>query len=198
MEEPSKFQKRKKDRLQDQGSRMIYLKAIQGILGKSMPKRKGESATTQGKAGLGEYTNQEGPIKKVEGPARSREGPLARSVEGPTRSQEELVKSIEEGPVGKVTVTVPQKEESHTKVRVEKEESTLDRNSFCDRRVIVDSVKKTSEELLGDRRTVIDKPSPALEIFDNSDSHEDVQKVNEHTPDFLILFFGVLNFLSYV
>uniref|UniRef100_D3ZT26 TatD DNase domain containing 2 n=1 Tax=Rattus norvegicus TaxID=10116 RepID=D3ZT26_RAT len=168
MEEPSKFQKRKKDRLQDQGSRMIYLKAIQGILGKSMPKRKGEAATTQGKAGLGEYSNQEGPIKKVEGPARS--------VEGPTRSQEELVKSIEEGPVGKVTVTVPQKEESHTKVRVEKEESTLDRNSFCDRRVIVDSVKKTSEELLGDRRTVIDKPSPALEIFDNSDSHEGVQK----------------------
>lgn len=176
MEEPNKFQKRKKDRPQDQGSRVIYLKAIQGILGKSMPKRKGEAATTQGKASLGEYPNQEGPSRKVEGPARSREGPLARSVERPSRSREELVKSVEEGPAGKVTVTVPQKEESHTKVRVEKEESGPDRSSFCDRRVIIDSVKKTNEELLGDRRTVIDKPSPALEFFDNSDSHADIQK----------------------
>ncbi|XP_028644490.1 putative deoxyribonuclease TATDN2 [Grammomys surdaster] len=176
MEEPNKFQKRKKDRPQDQGSRVIYLKAIQGILGKSMPKRKGEAATTPGKANVGEYSNQEGPSRKVEGPARSREGPLARSVEGPSKSREELVKSIEEGPAGKVTVTVPQKEESHPKVRVEKEESALERSGFCDRRVIIDSVKKTNEELLGDRRTVIDKPSPSLEFFDNSDSLADIQK----------------------
>lgn len=188
MEEPNKFQKRKKDRLRDQGSTVIYLKAIQSILGKSVPKRKGETATTQGMANLGEYPIQEGPNRKVEGPARSREGPLVRSVEGPARSvegparsmerpvrsQEELVKSVE-GPAGKVTVTVPQKEESQIKVRVEKEQPAVDKSSFCDRRVIIDSVKKTNE-LLGDRRTVIDKPSPTLEFFDNSDSHEDIQK----------------------
>ncbi|XP_006994757.1 3'-5' RNA nuclease TATDN2 isoform X1 [Peromyscus maniculatus bairdii] len=185
MEEPSKFQKRK-DRLRDQGSTVIYLKAIQGILGKSMPKRKGEAATTQGKASLGEYPSREGPTRNVEGPARSREGPSrtregpsrtregpSRSVEGPAKSREELVKSVER-PAGKVTVTVPQKEESLTKVRVEKEESVLDRSSVCNRRVV--TVKKTSEELLGDQRTVIDKPSPALEFFDNSDSLADIQK----------------------
>ncbi|KAI5768846.1 TATDN2 [Gulo gulo luscus] len=44
-EEPNKVQKRKRDRFRDQGSTVIYLKAIQGILGKSMPKRKGEAAT---------------------------------------------------------------------------------------------------------------------------------------------------------
>uniref|UniRef100_A0A8C6I3M3 TatD DNase domain containing 2 n=1 Tax=Mus spicilegus TaxID=10103 RepID=A0A8C6I3M3_MUSSI len=203
VEEPNKFQKRKKGRPQDQGSRMIYLKAIQGILGKSVPKRKGEAATTQGKASLGDCPNQEGPSRKVEGPSRKVEGPSrkvegpSRKVEGPSRkvegparsrdgpsrsgegrsrSREELVKSVEEGPAAKVTVTVPQKEESHTKVRVEKEASALDRSSFSDRRVIIDSVKKSSEELLGDRRTVIDKPSPALEFFDNSDSHADIQK----------------------
>ncbi|CAO2606174.1 Putative deoxyribonuclease TATDN2 [Lemmus lemmus] len=153
MEEPNKLQKRKKDRLRDQGSTVIYLKAIQGILGKSMPKRKGEAATARGKASLGEYSSREGPARNVEGPARSREGPL-----------------------GKVTVTVPQKEESPTKVTVEKEEPVQDWSSFCNRRVIIDSVTKTSEELLGDRRTVIDEPSPALEFFDNSDSHADTQK----------------------
>uniref|UniRef100_A0A8C2LZZ5 TATDN2 n=1 Tax=Cricetulus griseus TaxID=10029 RepID=A0A8C2LZZ5_CRIGR len=179
MEEPNKFQKRKKDRLRDQGSTVIYLKAIQGILGKSVPKRKGEAATTQVKTSLGDI---EGPARSIEGLARSVEGParsierLARSVEGPARSREELVKSVE-GPGEKVTVTVPQKEESPTKVRVKKkEESMLDRSSFCNRRVIIDSVKKSSEELLGDQMTVIDKPSPVLEFFDNSDSHADIQK----------------------
>lgn len=189
MEEPNKFQKRKKDRLRDQGSTVIYLKAIQGILGKSMPKRKGETAAARGKASLGEYPSREGPTRNVEGPARSREGPLvrsgeglarsnegpARSVEGPVKSREELVKSVEK-PAGTVTVTVPQKEESPTKVMVEKEEPVQGRSNFSNRRVIIDSVKKTSEELLGDRRTVIDKPSAALEFFDNSDSHADTQK----------------------
>ncbi|XP_055484433.1 putative deoxyribonuclease TATDN2 [Psammomys obesus] len=196
MEEPNKFQKRKKDRLRDQGSTVIYLKAIQSILGKSMPKRKGEAAATQRKTNSEEYPIQEGPIRKVEGPAKSREGTsvrsgegltksvegpaksvegLAKSVEGSSRSREQLVKNVE-GPAGKVAVTVPQKEESHIQVRVEKKESAIDRSSFCDRRVIIDSVTKTNEELLGDRRIVIDKPSPALEFFDNSDSHADVQK----------------------
>ncbi|KAL1790990.1 deoxyribonuclease TATDN2 [Sigmodon hispidus] len=173
MEESSKFQKRRKERLRDQGSTVIYLKAIQGILGKSMPKRKGEAATTRGKA------SREGPTRNVEGPSRSDKGPSgegpARSGEGPARSREELVKSVE-GPTGKVAVTVPQKKKSPTKVRVEKDKSVLGRSSFCNRRVIIDSGKKTSEELLDDQRTVIDKPSPALEFFDNFDSHADVQK----------------------
>ncbi|KAL1790987.1 deoxyribonuclease TATDN2 [Sigmodon hispidus] len=142
MEESSKFQKRRKERLRDQGSTVIYLKAIQGILGKSMPKRKGEAATTRGKAsregptrnvegpsrsdkgpsrsgegparsGEGPSRSGEGPSRSGEGPARSGEGP-ARSGEGPARSREELVKSVE-GPTGKVAVTVPQKKKSPTK-----------------------------------------------------------------------------------
>lgn len=64
IEEPSKVQKKKRDRLRDQGSTMIYLKAIQGILGKSMPKRKGETAT-RAKPNTADRPNRE------EGPARS-------------------------------------------------------------------------------------------------------------------------------
>ncbi|CAH7178613.1 Tatdn2 [Phodopus roborovskii] len=103
MEEPSKFQKRKKDRLRDQGSTMIYLKAIQGILGKSMPRRKGETATTRVKTSLGEYPSREGPTRNVEGSSRIREGlsvrsgeGLASSNEGPARSIEGLARSVEE------------------------------------------------------------------------------------------------------
>ncbi|EPQ10097.1 Putative deoxyribonuclease TATDN2 [Myotis brandtii] len=65
IEEPSKVQKKKRDRLRDQGSTMIYLKAIQGILGKSMPKRKGETATTA-KPNTGDRPNRgEGPARSV-------------------------------------------------------------------------------------------------------------------------------------
>ena len=63
-EDPNKVQKRKKDRLRDQGSTMIYLKAIQGILGKSMPKRKGETVTRA-------KPNTEERPNRGEGPARS-------------------------------------------------------------------------------------------------------------------------------
>ncbi|XP_059519500.1 putative deoxyribonuclease TATDN2 isoform X2 [Myotis daubentonii] len=65
IEEPSKVQKKKRDRLRDQGSTMIYLKAIQGILGKSMPKRKGETAT-RAKPDTGDCPNRgEGPVRSV-------------------------------------------------------------------------------------------------------------------------------------
>lgn len=65
IEEPSKVQKKKRDRLRDQGSTMIYLKAIQGILGKSMPKRKGETAT-RAKPNTGDCPNRgEGPARSV-------------------------------------------------------------------------------------------------------------------------------------
>ncbi|KAF6099785.1 hypothetical protein HJG60_011517 [Phyllostomus discolor] len=64
-EDPSKVQKRKKDRLRDQGSTMIYLKAIQGILGKSMPKRKGETVSRT-KSNTGEHPSRgEGPARSV-------------------------------------------------------------------------------------------------------------------------------------
>lgn len=63
-EEPQKVQKRQRDRLRDQGSAMIYLKAIQGILGKSMPKRKGEAAP-RAKPHIAERP------RRGEGPARS-------------------------------------------------------------------------------------------------------------------------------
>lgn len=57
IEDPNKTQKKKRDRLRDQGSTMIYLKALQGILGKSMPKRKGEAAT-RAKASTGEHPSR--------------------------------------------------------------------------------------------------------------------------------------------
>ncbi|KAM5231746.1 putative deoxyribonuclease TATDN2 isoform 1-T1 [Hipposideros larvatus] len=65
IEDPDKVQKRKRDRLRDQGSTMIYLKAIQGILGKSMPKRKGEAAT-RAKPNTGEHPSRgEVPARSV-------------------------------------------------------------------------------------------------------------------------------------
>nr|XP_003409806.1 putative deoxyribonuclease TATDN2 [Loxodonta africana]XP_023403695.1 putative deoxyribonuclease TATDN2 [Loxodonta africana] len=64
-EEPNKVQKRRRERAQDQGSKVIYLKAIQGILGKSMPKRKGEAATRV-KPSTGEHpTHGKGPSRSV-------------------------------------------------------------------------------------------------------------------------------------
>ncbi|XP_008057838.1 putative deoxyribonuclease TATDN2 [Carlito syrichta] len=73
IEEPNKVQKRKRDRLRDQGSTMIYLKAIQGILGKSMPKRKGEAATRV-KPSTGERPSRgEGPARSVTVPAPRKE-----------------------------------------------------------------------------------------------------------------------------
>ncbi|XP_007451609.1 PREDICTED: putative deoxyribonuclease TATDN2 [Lipotes vexillifer] len=64
IEEPNKVQKRQRDRLRDQGSTVIYLKAIQGILGKSMPKRKGEAA-------MKAKPNTAERASRGEGPARS-------------------------------------------------------------------------------------------------------------------------------
>ncbi|XP_029773754.1 putative deoxyribonuclease TATDN2 [Suricata suricatta] len=67
VEEPNKVPKRKRDRFRDQGSTMIYLKAIQGILGKSMPKRKGE-APSRAARNTGECPSQgEGPARSVAG-----------------------------------------------------------------------------------------------------------------------------------
>ncbi|XP_012502744.1 PREDICTED: putative deoxyribonuclease TATDN2 isoform X2 [Propithecus coquereli] len=153
IEEPNKVQKRKRDRLRDQGSTMIYLKAIQGILGKSMPKRKGE-ATIRAKPSTGEHPS------RGEGPVRS---------EGPTRSGE--------GPARNVKVTSSQKEkESAPEVGVEEEKTVLERSNFCDRRVVIDPQEEPGEDPLGDRRTVIDKRSPPLEFLDDSDSHLEIQK----------------------
>ncbi|XP_012616132.1 3'-5' RNA nuclease TATDN2 [Microcebus murinus] len=153
IEEPNKLQRRKRDRLRDQGSTMIYLKAIQGILGKSMPKRKGEAAI-KAKPSTGEHPS------RGEGPVRS---------EGPTRSGE--------GPARNVKVTSPQKEkESAPEVGVKEEKTVPERTNFCDRRVVIDPQEKPSEELLGDRRTVVDKHSPRLEFLDDSDSHLEIQK----------------------
>ncbi|XP_010840420.1 PREDICTED: putative deoxyribonuclease TATDN2 isoform X2 [Bison bison bison] len=65
MQEPHKVQKRQRERLRDQGSAMIYLKAIQGILGKSMPKRKGEAAP-RAKPHIAEHPRRgEGPAGSV-------------------------------------------------------------------------------------------------------------------------------------
>nr|CAI9700160.1 unnamed protein product [Rangifer tarandus platyrhynchus] len=52
-EESDKVQKRQRDRLRDQGSTRIYLKAIQGVLRELMPRRKGEVAS-RAKANTGE------------------------------------------------------------------------------------------------------------------------------------------------
>ncbi|KAM4821109.1 putative deoxyribonuclease TATDN2 isoform 1-T1 [Thomomys bottae] len=95
VEDPDKVQKRRRDRLRDQGSTMIYLKAIQGILGKSMPKRKGEAATTRAKPSTGERPSRERPARGLEGPARSLEGP-AKSVDGPAKRVDGLARSLKE------------------------------------------------------------------------------------------------------
>ncbi|XP_042535904.1 putative deoxyribonuclease TATDN2 isoform X2 [Dipodomys spectabilis] len=99
VEDPDKVQKRRRDRLRDQGSTMIYLKAIQGILGKSMPKRKGEATTTRVKPSSGEHPSRERPARNLEGPARSGDG-LARNLErsakslkGPSRNLEGLARN---------------------------------------------------------------------------------------------------------
>ncbi|EHH51144.1 Putative deoxyribonuclease TATDN2 [Macaca fascicularis] len=153
IEEPNKVQKRKRDRLRDQGSTMIYLKAIQGILGKSMPKRKGEAAI-RAKPSTAERPS------RGEGPARS-EGP-AKTAEGAARS---------------VTVTTAQKEKDSTpEISVEEDKTVPEKSSFYDRRVVIDPQEEPSEEPLGDRRTVIDKCSPALEFLDDADSHLEIQK----------------------
>ncbi|TEA42556.1 putative deoxyribonuclease TATDN2 [Lagenorhynchus albirostris] len=65
IEEPNKVQKRQRDRLRDQGSTMIYLKAIQGILGKSMPKRKGEAAMKAKPNTAERASHGEGPARSV-------------------------------------------------------------------------------------------------------------------------------------
>lgn len=84
-EEPNKVQKRKRDRLRDQGSTVIYLKAIQGILGKSMPKRKGEAAT-RAKPGPGERPScGEGPARSVSVSAPQKERESAPDI----RAEEE-------------------------------------------------------------------------------------------------------------
>ncbi|XP_006900602.1 PREDICTED: putative deoxyribonuclease TATDN2-like [Elephantulus edwardii] len=63
IEEPSKIQKRRRERHGDQGSTVIYLKAIQGILGKAMPKRKGEA---RAKLNTGERpAHGRGPIRNI-------------------------------------------------------------------------------------------------------------------------------------
>ncbi|XP_007944009.1 putative deoxyribonuclease TATDN2 [Orycteropus afer afer] len=64
-EEPNKVQKRRRERLRDQGSTMIYLKAIQGILGKSMPKRKGEAAIRAKPSIRERPTHGRGPARSV-------------------------------------------------------------------------------------------------------------------------------------
>uniref|UniRef100_A0A096MUZ4 TatD DNase domain containing 2 n=1 Tax=Papio anubis TaxID=9555 RepID=A0A096MUZ4_PAPAN len=153
IEEPNKIQKRKRDRLRDQGSTMIYLKAIQGILGKSMPKRKGEAAI-RAKPSTAERPS------RGEGPARS-EGP-AKTAEGAARS---------------VTVTTAQKEKDSTpEISVEEDKTVSEKSSFYDRRVVIDPQEEPSEEPLGDRRTVINKCSPPLEFLDDADSHLEIQK----------------------
>lgn len=65
MEKSNKVQKRKRDRPQDQGSTMIYLKAIQGILGTSMPKRKGEAAARSKAKAAERPSRPEGPATSI-------------------------------------------------------------------------------------------------------------------------------------
>lgn len=158
IEEPNKVQKRKRDRLRDQGSTMIYLKAIQGILGKSMPKRKGEAATRA------KLSTAERP-SRGEGPARS---------EGPARNEGSA--KTAEGAARNVTVTSAQEKESTPEVSVKEDKAIPEKSSFCDRRVVIDPQEKPSEESLGDQRTVIDKCSQPLEFLDDSNSHLENQK----------------------
>lgn len=82
MEEPNNVQKRKRNRVGDQGSAVIYLKAIQGILGKSMPRRK-EAATPRVKPSPGVRPSRgEGPARSVTvSPQKEKESPPEVRVE---------------------------------------------------------------------------------------------------------------------
>ncbi|KAM5281083.1 putative deoxyribonuclease TATDN2 [Ctenodactylus gundi] len=86
-EEPSRFQKRRRDRPRDQGSTVIYLKAIQGILGTAVPRRKGEAAATRETVSLGERPSRrgEGTSGSVSASAPRQESPSSPQV----RMQEE-------------------------------------------------------------------------------------------------------------
>uniref|UniRef100_A0A8C6QUT8 TatD DNase domain containing 2 n=1 Tax=Nannospalax galili TaxID=1026970 RepID=A0A8C6QUT8_NANGA len=166
MEEPNKVQKRKKDRLRDQGSTVIYLKAIQGILGKSMPKRKGETATAPGKPNLGEHPSQEGPARSVEGLAKNEER-LAKNREGPAKrsrvkSVERLTKS-REGPARSIKVTTPQKEnESPSKFRHTDREVVIEHPSSGSDWSDVDelaTVRFSQEEPISLKYSTVPEPS---------------------------------------
>lgn len=77
-EEAGKVPKRTRERPRDRGSTMIYLKAIQGILGTSLPSRKGEAAprarTDPGERG-----------SRAAGPARTIPREREEKVQEPTR-----------------------------------------------------------------------------------------------------------------
>ncbi|XP_069907213.1 putative deoxyribonuclease TATDN2 isoform X3 [Oryctolagus cuniculus] len=83
-EEPHRVQRRRRERLRDQGSTVIYLKALQGILGRSMPKRRGEAAP-RAKSSPGERPSQ------GEGLARSAAVPTPQKEAESAAEQEELV-----------------------------------------------------------------------------------------------------------
>ncbi|XP_012587539.1 PREDICTED: putative deoxyribonuclease TATDN2 [Condylura cristata] len=151
-EESSKAQKKKRDRLRDQGSTMIYLKAIQGILGKSMPARKGEAAS-QAKPSAGVRPGRtEGPSRRVAAPQREQEQEKEREKERERERKEQQEQEQEQGTASEVGAS---------------EAPVGEKSCFGDRRVVIDPQGAPSEEPLGDRRTVIDKCSPPLEFVDD-------------------------------
>lgn len=102
-EEAGKMQRRPRERLRDQGSTMIYLRAIQGILGKSLPSRKGEAALrarpARGSLGPAARDKQE-EAEKAQEPARAGQAEGERA--GPVQASD-----------ARVVTELPEEEEPH-------------------------------------------------------------------------------------
>ncbi|XP_014703641.1 putative deoxyribonuclease TATDN2 [Equus asinus] len=161
-EEPNKVQKRKRDRLRDQGSTVIYLKAIQGILGKSMPKRKGEAAT-RAKPGPGERPSC------GEGPARS------VSVSAPQKERESApdIRAEEEKPV------LEGSSFRDRRVVIDPQE-TPSEEPLGDRRTVIDK-RSPPLEFLDDSDTHLEsqKPKEREVVLEHTSSGSDWSDVDE-------------------
>ncbi|XP_037657731.1 putative deoxyribonuclease TATDN2 [Choloepus didactylus] len=159
-EEPNKVQKRRRDRLRDQGSTMIYLKAIQGILGKSMPKRKGEAAT-RAKPSTGEHPS------RGERPARS-----------VTVSQKEKA-AAPEGKVEEEKTVIERSSFCDRRVIVDPQEK-LSEEPLGDRRTVIEKTSPPMEFLdVCDSQSEIEKPQEREVVIDHPSSGSDWSDVDE-------------------
>ncbi|KAG8516890.1 putative deoxyribonuclease TATDN2, partial [Galemys pyrenaicus] len=154
-EDSDKVQKRKRERPRDQGSTMIYLKAIQGILGKSMPKRKGEAASRAKPSTGARPARAEGPAgSDTAAPQKEREKESDRARERRERGQEQ------------------EREQEEGSLPAGVEEAPLaEKSCFGDRRVVIDLQAEP-----GDRRTVIDRRPSPLEFVDDPDPRVECRK----------------------
>ncbi|XP_055985682.1 putative deoxyribonuclease TATDN2 [Sorex fumeus] len=147
-EEVGKMQKRPRERLRDQGSTMIYLKAIQGILGKSLPSRKGETAprARPARGGLGSAPREK--QEKTQEPACV------------GRAEEEQTRPVQASNA-RVVTEPPEEEEEEAEEEEEEEEEQPQAGPQGDQRTL---------------SPVLENLYPPLQFQDEADSLEESQK----------------------